>query len=95
MELETSIEIASDGTAYYGGLPEDAVISFLLAFALTAEKEDYNYLKMNDGMVNFNKKEIVISFRIEFNEACFFVKNMLSSIDFAKAKKLIGAMFGL
>ena len=32
-----------------------------MLFALTAEESDYEYMKMNDGMVQPMKKDIVIS----------------------------------
>lgn len=93
--MESSIEISKDGSVFCDHLCDFDVNSFLMIFALTAKEQDYRYFKMRDGMVNFNKKDIVISFGIEVYPTSFYVNNCLSSFDFEVAKKFIADMYNL
>ena len=93
--MESSIEISKDGSVFCDYLCDFDVNNFLKIFALTAEEMDYRYFKMREGMVNFNKKDIVISFEIEVYPTSFNVKNCLSSFDFEVAKKFIADIYGL
>lgn len=92
--METSIEISQDKKIYCDGLQESTVHFFLVEFALTAEKETYRYYRMNDGMVNYQKSDIVISFGIEITGAGVCIKNLLSSLDFEDTKKFIASIYG-
>lgn len=93
--METSIEISNDGKVYCDWIKEDAVKGFLMLFALTATEENYKFFKMNEGMVNYNKKEIVISFGIELTPFNFCVNNLLSSLSFEETKKFIANIYDL
>lgn len=93
--METSIEISNDGKVYCDWIKEDTVKEFLMLFTLTASEENYNFFKMNEGMVNFNKKEIVISFGIELTPFNFYVNNILSSFSFEETKKFIANIYNL
>ena len=48
-----------------------------------------------EGMVQPQKKNIVISFEIELYPTEFFVNNILSSMDFEVTKKIIADIYGL
>ncbi len=93
--METSIEITNDGKIYCDRIKEDSVNGFLMLFAMYAQEDDYNYIKMNEGMVQPQKKNIVISFGIELYPTEFFVKNVLSSMDFEVTKKFIADIYNL
>ena len=92
--IESSIEITKDKAIYCDVLSPDAVNIFLFMFALTAEKKAYNYTKMNKGMVNYNKSDVVISFGIKITGAGVCIKNLLSSLDFEDTKKFIASIYG-
>lgn len=93
--METSIEITNDGKVHCEWVKEDAVKGFLMLFALTATEEDYKFFRMNKGMVNFNNKDVVISFGIELTPFSFDVNNLLSSLSFEETKNFIADIYGL
>ena len=93
--METSIEITNDGKIYCDGIKEDSVNGFLMLFAMYAQEDDYTYFKMKEGMVQPQKKNIVISFGIELYPTEFFVNNVLSSMDFEVTKKFIADIYNL
>lgn len=82
-----SIEIRSDYTIYSDLNPFE-VVGFLLGFDFL-DKEDINFFKMNEGMVNFNQKDVVISFGISLYPTHFKVKNLLSSLDWEETKEFV------
>ena len=74
---------------------QEDIKEFLILFVLTATEEDYKFFRMNENMVNYNKKEIVISFRIELTPFNFYVNNLLSSLSFEETKKFIADIYNL
>ena len=93
--IESSNEITKDKAIYYDVLSPDAVNIFLFMFALTAEKKTFNYIKMNEGMVNYQKSDIIISFGVKITGAGICIKNLLSSLDFEDTKKFIASIYGV
>ena len=93
--METSIEITNDGKVHCEYVKEDVVKGFLMLFALNATEEDYKFFKMNQGMVNFSNKDVVISFGINLTAFYFEVNNLLSSLSFEETKKFIADIYGL
>lgn len=93
--MQSSIEISKKGEIFCDYLSAGDVNNFLMLFALTAKESDYKYMKMNEGMVQPMKKDIVISFGIEIYHTEFYIKNVLSSMDFEDVKKFIADGFGL
>ncbi len=90
LSLETSIEITETGKIYCEHIDIESVKHFLRLFALSSIEEDQiKYYKMNKGMVNFNKKDVVISFGIILTDAKFEVRNLLSSMSFDETKEFI------
>lgn len=87
--FETSIEIDNKGNVY-SDFSEEKAKDHLRFFALCIEEDSIKYFPMNEGMVNFDNKDIVISFRVEVDENnCSTLKNMLSSMSFEEAKNFI------
>lgn len=62
--FETSIEIDNAGNIY-SDFSEKEAKDHLRFFVQLIEEEDIRYFPMNEGMVNFSNKDIVISFRVE------------------------------
>lgn len=93
--MESSIEISKENKIFCDYLCDFDVNNFLIAFALSAEENDYKYFRMREGMVNFNKKDIIVSFGIEVHRTGFFVNNLLSSLSFEETKKFIANIYGL
>ena len=87
--IESSIELSKNGEIFCDVLGTWEVNSFLTLFALSATEEDYNYIKMREGMVQPRKPEVVVSFGIEVTATSFFVNNVLSSMEFEEIKKFI------
>ena len=89
--FEFSIEISKDGKIN-SPLKEEDARGYLNAFLVLINEDNIVYHKMNEGCVNFNNKEIVISIAInvypEFNTSKMM--NLLSSMDFDEAKEFIG-----
>ena len=87
--FETSIEIDNAGNIY-SDFSEKEAKDHLRFFVQLIEEEDIRYFPMNEGMVNFSNKDIVISFRVEVDENnCSTLKNILSSMSFEEAKEFI------
>ena len=87
--FETSIEIDNVGNIY-SDFSEKEAKDHLRFFVLFIEEDGIRYFPMNEGMVNFDNKNIVISFRVEVDENnCSTLKNMLSSMSFEEAKEFI------
>lgn len=89
LSLETSIEITENGKIYCEHIDIEFVKHFLRLFALFIEEDQIKYYKMNKGMVNFNKKDVVISFGIILADAEFEVRNLLSSMSFDETKEFV------
>lgn len=87
--LETSIKIDNAGNIY-SDFPEKEAKDLLRFFVLFIEEDSIRYFPMNEGMVDFNNKNIVISFRVKVDENnCSTLKNILSSMSFEEAKNFI------
>ncbi len=87
--FETSIEIDNKGNIY-SDFSEKEAKDHLRFFVQLIEEDNIRYSKMNEGMVNFSNKDIVISFRVEVDiNDCSTLKNMLSSMSFEEAKNFI------
>lgn len=87
--FETSIEIDNAGNIY-SDFSEKKAKDHLRFFVLFIEEDSIRYSKMNEGMVNFDNKDIVISFRVEVDiYDCTTLKNILSSMSFEEAKEFI------
>lgn len=89
MTFETSIKIDNAGNIY-SDFSEKEAKDHLRFFVLLIEEDSIRYFPMNEGMVDFNNKDIVISFRVEVDENnCSTLKNILSSMSFEEAKEFI------
>lgn len=93
--IESSIEITKKGDIFCNNLSQFDVNNFLMTFALFAKETDYNYIKMQQGMVQPVNKDIIISFGIEITAYNFYINNLLSSMEFDEVKKFIGDIYNL
>ncbi len=89
--FEFSIEISKDGKIN-SPLKEEDARGYLNAFLVLINEDNIVYHKMNEGCVNFNNRDIVISIAVNLYPELNMLKmmNLLSSMDFDEAKAFIG-----
>lgn len=88
---ETSVEITKKGVIYSDFLTTESVKQLLKEFVLKTEEENIAFYKMNEGCVNFQNEDVIISFGINFypTKHLCSIKNLLSSMNFDETKNLI------